>query len=183
MRVLVLDFFGVLVGEILPIWFKKMFGPKDVNSIKEKYSKKADLGEITYEELLNKVSEDYNIDKNKLDQEWMSSACLNKELVYYLEKSSIPIVLLSNAPSGLVERIIDNYKIDYLFDYKIISYKIGVAKPKRSIYEKIYDFYDKTNEFIFVDDNKNNLLVPLELGWKVIHFTGNECIKELKKYI
>lgn len=183
MRIIVTDFFGVVVSEVLPIWFTKLFGEEEGMRLKHKYASLADSGEIDFDELVNIVAKDFNLDNVSLKEEWLDLAKPNDEVVEVLKQIKDPIILLSNAPKGLVEDILAKYNLTNLFNQIIISYQYKISKPDKRIYELVYKYYKKDNEFIFIDDNLVNLTTPKDMGWKTIHFENNEKSMEVLKGI
>ncbi len=181
--VLVCDFFGVVVSEILPIWFKEKFGDERGALYKEKYSRLADIGDISYSELVKMVSKEFSLNEQNVEKEWMALAKPNIEMVKLLKECVHPIVLLSNAPEGLVEKLIKKYALNSLFSQEIISYKYGISKPDERIYKMVADLYPGEC-FFFVDDNAKNLTVPKAFGWDVLLFEETpECIEKLRRML
>lgn len=181
--VLVCDFFGVVVSEILPIWFKVNFGDEYGVFLKEKYSRLADVGDVSYSGLLKMVCQDFSLDEQQVDKEWMALAKPNPQMVEFLKEYTRPVVLLSNAPEGLVERILEKYTLDYLFSQKIISYRCGISKPDERIYKIVADLYPEEC-FLFVDDNVNNLVIPKSFGWDTLLYDNTpECLEKLRRII
>lgn len=183
MRIVVTDFFGVIVSEVLPIWFCDRFGLEEGMKLKHKYASLADSGKIDFDELVDIVAKDFSLENKVLKDEWLDLAKPNPQVLDVLKQVKGPIVLLSNAPRGLVEDIIEKYDLSYLFKQMIISYQYKLSKPDRRIYELVYNYYSKENDFVFIDDNLINLETPKMMGWKTIHFENNEKSMEVLKEI
>lgn len=182
MKTLVFDFFGVVVSEILPVWFEKNCSSTvDFMKIKEEYANKGDLGEITFDELANLIANDFKRDKNELIKEWFDLSVPNQRMINFIRSRKEQKILLSNAPNGLVERIIEKYSLNDLFDEIVVSYKEHVKKPNVKIY-KVVEKKSANKEIIFIDDNDNNLIPAEKLGWETIKFKDNDsALKELEE--
>lgn len=182
MKTLVFDFFGVVVSEILPVWFeKKCCSDEDFLQVKHKYASKGDVGEITFDELVDLIARDYNRNKDELIEEWFDLCKPNNEMINFIRSRKEQKILLSNAPSGLVESIIEKYSLSDLFDEKVISYREHITKPDTKIYQ-IVENKCKKSSIIFVDDNEKNLVPAGKLGWETIRFIDtSQTIKELEE--
>ena len=77
---------------------------------------------------------------------------------------------------------------EHKFDFAIISYEVKTRKPEPKIYQlllKKIHTHNKTinsNQVVFIDDKKYNLVPAKKLGIHTINFQNNaQTIKELKK--
>ena len=104
-RLIIFDFFGVIGAEISPRWFKKHFKDDEALVLKDKYFEPADLGIYTIDETLDRISLDFNIDKNEIIEEWKSYVKPNNLLLDKILKLKVnnKVALLSNAAKGIFE--------------------------------------------------------------------------------
>lgn len=102
------------------------------------------------------------------------------ELVLDLKQRGYDLYVLSNVSErywNLKKRIPALSR----FENQVLSYAEKVNKPEKKIYEILLDRYQlNPEECLFIDDKKENLAVPEEMGWTVHQFIGAE---ELKEYL
>jgi putative hydrolase of the HAD superfamily len=85
--------------------------------------------------------------------------------------------LLSNASDILPTLLRERYGLDGLFDVKVISALVGLAKPDPAIYRLALERLDTVPEAtVFVDDYELNVAAAAELGIRAIHFVGYEAL-------
>lgn len=70
-------------------------------------------------------------------------------------------------------------------DGGILSFREGMIKPDRKIYQLLCDRYQiDPSEAVFLDDNLANVQAAVEFGLNAIHFTDVDLAKnELEKYL
>ena len=106
---------------------------------------------------------------------------LDKDLVDYLGslRPRYQTALLSNAWDdlrGIIER---TWKISDAFDEMIISAEVGIAKPDPRIYQLAVDCLGvRPGEAVFVDDFIENIDSARAFGLQVVHFRGNQQLRE-----
>ncbi|MBU1199663.1 MAG: HAD-IA family hydrolase [Nanoarchaeota archaeon] len=136
-----------------------------------------------YFEISKEVSE--NKYKEKLQQAWLSTMVINKELFELINKlkSKLRIGCLSNSTDFdiFMDKILGTDKI---FDPYINSCKIRMKKPDKKIFEfTLKELNIEANECVFIDDKKQFLESARKMGFKVIHYDGNKQLKEKLKVI
>ncbi len=101
-------------------------------------------------------------------------------LVFDLKQRGYDLYVLSNVSErywNLKKRIPALSR----FENQVLSYAEKVNKPEKKIYEILLERYQlNPEECLFIDDKKENLAVPEEMGWTVHQFIGAE---ELKEYL
>lgn len=177
-KVLFTDFFGVIVHDSGNEWLRA----HNLFEHKKEIFPLGDIGEISEDEVFNRLSKLSGVPKQEIFDHFETLAILNNDtvrLLRELKKRSFKIVVLSNCYDSVLERRIKQFNLEDIFDDVIISYKIGMIKPNKDIYEyafkKICSEYD---DVYFMDDQEINLRSPKELGWKVIHFDQNTNIND-----
>ena len=181
-RLFIFDCFGVIFGEIGPRIVRKYAGHNDISELKDKLFVPADLGQITYDELLTSIADEFGVDKQTVADDWNSFVVLNEELVEMIKviRENACVALLSNASKGFVESLFEKFGLTHLFDKMVISCNVGMAKPDTKIYRYCVSLFDNDfDEIYMVDDNIANVRAAAALGIIPIHFTGNECVREL----
>ena len=70
---------------------------------------------------------------------------------------------------------IDNFE-DRFFDQCFYSHKMNAWKPEKEIYKQVEATIGlERSEFIFIDDNSNNVIGAKELGWQAyLHPTNTD---------
>jgi len=69
------------------------------------------------------------------------------------------------------------------FDALVLSYEIGVRKPKRGFFEHCQRLAESTPaECVFIDDLADNVRAAQELGWQgIVYKPGNDLVGALKR--
>ena len=116
-KLVIFDCFGVIFDEVAVRFFNRHFEPQQAAVIKDKYFIPADLGEVEYDEIFEKMSAELNWDKQELMTEWNSLFVLRKEMIPVIKWAGekADVVLLSNAPKGVVEKMFRENGISDLF--------------------------------------------------------------------
>jgi putative hydrolase of the HAD superfamily len=85
--------------------------------------------------------------------------------------------LLSNASDLLPWLLRERYGLDGLFDVKVISALVGVAKPDPAIYRVLLErLGTRPESTVFVDDREQNIAAAAALGIRAIRFEGYETV-------
>ena len=183
-KLYIFDCFGVIFGEIAPVFFNRHFPAEIAAELKEKFFVPADLGDTTLDEIFDGLSAETGISKADIEKEWTELIILNKEIIPVIEKlgEEHTVILLSNAPIGFVEKIMKEYELEYLFDKIFISCNIKMAKPDPAIYQHcVNSFENKFDKVYMIDDNLKNLEPLPSIGITPVHFTSvKKLIEDLK---
>lgn len=178
-KLIIFDCFGVIFGEVAPLFLRKYLTEEEATAVKDKIFVPADLGQITYDELLDTLALTVKADKAEVTREWNKLFVLKEDTVELIKrlKKTADIALLSNAPLGLVEKMFDEYGLTSLFDKMVISSAVKLAKPNPEIYRYcVAQFGKEYDEIYMIDDNIGNLEPLAELGITPVHFTGIESV-------
>lgn len=102
-------------------------------------------------------------------------------------KKNYKIYLLSNTNQIHLDHVFNELKAVYeindfenhFFDECFYSHKINAWKPEREIYLKVQDAIGlKVSEFIFIDDNLNNIEGAKALGWQAYFHPTNTDLRK-----
>lgn len=178
-RLIIFDCFGVVFREIAPRFFNNHFEPETAAILKEKYFVPADLGTVTSEELFRNMADELGIPEKDIREEWDSLISLNEDIIPMIKElgKTADVILLSNALTGFVERLFEEYNLNPLFDKVFISSVIKLAKPDPEIYRYCVKQMNKEyDEIYMIDDNLSNLAPLEQLGITPVHFISTESI-------
>jgi FMN phosphatase YigB (HAD superfamily) len=93
------------------------------------------------------------------------------EVIVYLKTKGFPLFLLSNTNELHFAYIIDRYPIVHLMDEWILSFEVGAKKPKRRIYDAIFEKMDvRRNEVFYVDDVESYVETAKKMGMQGLVF-------------
>ena len=184
-KLIIFDFFGVISSEIAPVWLRKYFNEEDAKRIKLEIVSKVDSGEITEMELYRQLGELANVTPDEVAKDWMDLVKINEELVKFIRKikENHKVILLSNASSTYLRKILNRYELIPLFDEIIISSEVKLVKPGSEIYQLALDRMQvKPEESVMIDDNIVNVNGAKQIGIDGILYTNvNSLIEELKQ--
>ena len=183
-RLIIFDCFGVIFDEVAPVFIKKYLPAEEADVLKEKLFVPADLGEVTYDELLTNMAEALKLDREEMIKEWNALFKLKAETVALIKKlqGTADIALLSNAPLGVIEEQFEKHNLSPLFDKIFVSCNLKMAKPDPKIYLHAVSSFNKVYEEIYmIDDNLGNLQHLPEIGITPVHFKSPESLDFLLK--
>jgi putative hydrolase of the HAD superfamily len=176
-KLVIFDCFGVIMNEVAPVFLRKHLPRDKADKIKEELFVPADMGEVTYDELLDNMAKVLGMTRSEMEPQWNAMFSLREEIVPAIRKlrEKADIALLSNAPLGVVEGILDRYALWDLFDKTVISCNVKMAKPDEKIYKYCISLFDKQYDKIYmVDDNIVNLEHLPAIGITPIHYKNVE---------
>ncbi len=75
------------------------------------------------------------------------------EVIAYLKSRGFPLFLLSNTNELHFTHVIERYPIVHLMDEWILSFEVGAKKPKKRIYDAIFEKMDVRREEVFYIDD------------------------------
>jgi putative hydrolase of the HAD superfamily len=87
------------------------------------------------------------------------------EIIVYLKAKGFPLFLLSNTNELHFAHIIERYPIVHVMDEWILSFEVGAKKPKRRIYEAIFEKCDvRRDEVLYIDDTEEYVRCAAGMG-------------------
>ena len=102
----------------------------------------------------------------------------NFEYISRLKDKGYNLYILSNITRESYEYVNDTIDINKTFNGGVYSYKEGLVKPDRRIYELIVDRYNlNKEETMFFDDKQKNIDAANEFGIKGVLFKTIEDIE------
>jgi putative hydrolase of the HAD superfamily len=101
------------------------------------------------------------------------------EAIVYLKEKGYPLFLLSNTNELHFSYIIEKYPIVHSFDEWLLSFEVGAKKPKRRIYEAIFEKMDvQPDEVFYIDDIPKYVEVAKHLGIEGMVFENAQQLWE-----
>lgn len=180
------DFFGVISGEVSPIWLRRHFSAEQTPIIKEEICSRADAGELLEEDFYREVSARTGVAPEVVAREMWEIIQINAELRDFILRlrEKYPVYLLSNAMSSFLRRILEENDLYPLFDRVFISAEMRLAKPSPDFFRAALTELELAPEdVVMIDDNAKNLAGAREAGIDGILFRGNESLyRELAAY-
>ena len=151
-----------------------------------------DKGQISVEEIVEKYvlsAPEYKEDIKKIYEhanEFIERYDYTIPWIRELKERGYRVYVLSNWSEIAYEENKDTH-LAFLkeMDGGILSFREGLIKPDRKIYQLLCDRYEiNPAEAVFLDDNENNVKAAIEFGMNAIHFTDVKVAKkELEKYL
>ena len=106
----------------------------------------------------------------------------NVKLAMDLKQKGYPIYVLSNFPGDQYDKYEKHNSFLQIFDDKIISGHVGLAKPDIKIYQLAIDKFHLTPErSLFIDDKIENIEGAKQLGIQTIHLQNPDELPGLIK--
>jgi HAD superfamily hydrolase (TIGR01509 family) len=173
MQALIFDFFGVICSEVGSPWYKTRVPPHLVSLIKERYDQPANLGRVSYDEFFAGVGEVLNITPLEARREWEERVAINQELVSLIRelRGRYKIALCSNALAPFVRKVLEEHKLQELFDEIVISSEVGLVKPDPEIFELTLGRLGvQASSAVFVDDREAHVQAARGAGLSGILF-------------
>ncbi len=180
-KLIIFDCFGVIFEEVAPVFLKKYLAEDKALAIKDELFVPADLGQISYEELLTNMARMLGADKDEMTREWNSMFILRESILPVIKMlgERHDVILLSNAPYGVVEEQFKKHGLAPLFKKMFISCNLGLAKPDKEIYlHCVREMGKAYDEVYMIDDNWGNLEHLPEIGITPIHYKGEDDVLE-----
>ena len=104
----------------------------------------------------------------------------NVRLAKILKQQGYPIYVLSNFPGDQFDKYEKDNPFLQMFDDKIISGHVGLAKPDTKIYQLAIDKFNLVPEkSLFIDDKIENVNGAKQLGIHTIHLENPDHLPEL----
>ena len=192
-KLIIFDCFGVIFEEVAPTFLRKFLAEdkalikkylpaEEADILKEKLFVPADLGEVTYDELLTNMAEALKLDREEMIKEWNAMFILRESIIPIIKAlgEKHDVILLSNAPLGVVEGAFEKHGLTPLFKKMFISCNLGLAKPDKAIYQHCVSEMGKAyDEIYMIDDNWSNLEHLPEIGITPVHFKGDDSVLEM----
>lgn len=158
-----------------------------------KYNNKLLYGETTHKDIWSRLCENLGQEiPYKILEESFINTPIDTEmmkLVYRLKQQEYKIAMVTDNKKDRICSIVNYHNLDKVFDFIAISADVGSGKKEYEIFTQAIDKLQvQAEECVFIDNNKENLIVPRKMGMKVIYFDDsnrnyNNFLMELYKSI
>lgn len=174
--VIVFDLFGVICSEIAPFWLPKYLDAGSAVKVKATVVHAADIGEISQQEMFDKLGEIVNISPERAEEEWWTYVNIDEDVVDIVRKLRVyyPVALLTNSPAQFARQILGKYDLLSLFDPIVVSSEEKCAKPDLAIYERMIErLAVQPEDVLLIDDNPINIKGAIDAGWNGLVFESS----------
>jgi len=103
-------------------------------------------------------------------------------IITHLKNKGYPVFLLSNTNELHFSYVMERYPIVYSLDEWILSYEVGARKPKKKIFDAVFEKTDiARDETLYIDDIKAYVEAAKAYGLQGKHFKNPKDLGELLK--
>lgn len=149
-----------------------------------KYQLSAKTNEKELKETFELIKKDYNfnVDFNEYKRIYLEifdkvDAYEDVKTFEHSLKDKCYIGVLSNLNMLDYDRINKQLELEK-YDYVFLSFKLGIRKPARELFEKVQEQLSfKKEDILFIDDTEKNVEAAKEFGWNAFQATGLELDK------
>jgi epoxide hydrolase-like predicted phosphatase len=173
-KAVIFDFFGVLSIHATRLFFE-MHIPNyhERRAEFDELTKQHNLGFITPEEYLQRISDETGLPTEECMQRMRSERMLNEPLLEYIKndlKTTYKIGMLSNAGNELLSYI-EPKRVNELFDEVVISAEVGLIKPDPQIFTLVCERLAVTpRDAIMIDDSDDNCKGARAAGLQAVQY-------------
>ena len=163
-------------------------GNEDIFKSLHKYHLSSISSMEELEKNYNEIKKEYNL--NGTFNDFVNNYKIIMDKIYYYKdvvefehylKDKCYIGILSNLVILDEERIDKQLDLS-MYDYVFLSFKYGLKKPNKDIYEVVMNSVNfKSEEILLIDDSKNNIETAKNMGWNTLLATGKELDKIKEK--
>jgi len=142
------------------------------DEIKQRYAEGLKVGKMTHEEFWAFVGGNWQeLEASFLnDLKFMPDA---KQAIQSAAKIG-KVYLLSEIPRRWAENLLRRLGVFKLFTAIFVSDDFGLTKEDNELFQKVASKIG-TKTVIYIDDKEKNLVIPSQMGWRTIWFSGQQC--------
>ncbi len=159
--------------------------PKEFNELMIDNWHKARVNNISSELFWTNLANFLKIEKDVFRKDFMDFFGFRDDVLNLIKKlkKNYKLALLSNQIEDWLEKVIEKYELDNVFDVIITSYNFKTAKSDIAIFnETVKKLGVKPEGCIYIDDLNKNIPPAKKLGMKTILFKNTkQLIEELNK--
>jgi putative hydrolase of the HAD superfamily len=103
-------------------------------------------------------------------------------IITHLKNKGYPVFLLSSTNELHFSYVMERYPIVHSLDEWILSYEVGAKKPKKKIFDAVFEKTDiARDETLYIDDIKAYVEAAKTYGLQGMHFKNSKDLWELLK--
>jgi putative hydrolase of the HAD superfamily len=88
-------------------------------------------------------------------------------------RERVPVGCLSNTNSAHWDEHFGTWPIKDMFDFRFLSYELGLLKPDRDLFDRVAQLVPApTERILFLDDNQLNVDGALDAGFTAVRVRG-----------
>jgi len=143
-----------------------------------KYNSDLSTGKLKHEDIWGKICNEisYQIDIKTLYDSFINTPINNKmfDLVQQLKVKKYKIGMVTDNKADRIRSLVEFYHWHTVFDSIAVSASVGSGKDHEEIFNWIFDKLSVSpSECVFIDNKKENLIIPKSMGVTTIFFGHN----------
>lgn len=153
-----------------------------------KYNEDLLRGKISHRDMWNSFCEAVGteIDYKVLEESFLN-ATLDRDMIKLIQKykKNYLIGMITDNKADRINAVIEKTELSGLFDVVIISANVHARKSEKKIFhEALSKSGLQAGECFFIDNTRNNLIIPDEMGFKTYFFDDEKRdISELERVL
>lgn len=180
-KAIIFDCFGVLAQDGWLKFSEEHFKKPVERSLARDLLKQHDAGILTADQFSRQAAEMTDVSSDMLKEVITTHNTKNDQLLDFIKKlkgAHYKLGILSNVGEDWLGKFLTAEEHD-LFDYILLSYKVGLTKPDPLIYMMAAEKLDvPTQECVFIDDRQVCVDGAISVGMKGVRYEDFESFKE-----
>jgi len=117
-------------------------------------------------------------------RDWVIGPYAGAEELLWEARQSVQIGCLSNTNAMHWEHQVSRWSVLSTFDFRFLSFELGLAKPDRAIFEAVADQLPfRRDRILYLDDVAENSLAARSFGFRSEHVRGIDEVKTVLRGI
>lgn len=141
-----------------------------------------DLGQITQQELFERLAVIAGSQAGVVESQWYALAAVDRDMIALLHElqPTFKLALLTNASWPFVRSLLRQVDIERVFECIVISSECGHVKPSAAIYARMLSLLDEqAASVVVVDDTLENIVAARRAGMAGVHFRNLRDLREV----
>lgn len=153
-----------------------------------KYNEDLLRGKISHRDMWNSFCEAVGTDIDyKILEKSFLNATLDRDMIKLIQKykKNYLIGMITDNKADRINAVIEKTELSGLFDVVIISANVHARKSEKKIFHEALSLSGlQAGECFFIDNTRNNLIIPDEMGFKTYFFDDEKRdISELERVL
>lgn len=168
------DYFGVIAQDSFWYTAVQIAEGKGMGDDVKALQKKADLGQISWDDYTLAVSKDIDVPVSEVRDRYQQHNIKQQNIMAIKNLPEHTHVLLSNASHTYLLPIMERLGLNSLFTRIFVSSELGFAKPdERAFNAVLQEMHFEAKDAVMIDDSARNIDAAIMLGMKGIVFDEN----------